>query len=165
LNPHGFPRQILSSRRTKTQRLTPSDTNCDEVLRMPCPAKLSSDIPTLRHTRSSLVVGTKLGAVFAAPCPPCRDVPAKLSEVGSSIRLRRSPAEAPGAYAKAGQRWLPQSNPVRKRRRVERQRTSRRTYALSCVILVAVTGLSVAGVCLELFRNQPALVARCESSG
>lgn len=28
---------------------------------MPCPARLSSDATTLRHTRSGLVVGTKLG--------------------------------------------------------------------------------------------------------
>ena len=34
-NPHGFTRQILSSRRTKAQRLTSSDTNCDELLRKP----------------------------------------------------------------------------------------------------------------------------------
>ena len=30
---------------------------------MPCPARLSSDAATLRHTRLGLVVGTKLGTV------------------------------------------------------------------------------------------------------
>ena len=34
---------------------------------MPCPARVSSDAATLRHTRSGLVVDTKLGTVATSP--------------------------------------------------------------------------------------------------
>src|SRR5262245_25750800 len=50
-NPHEFRRQILSSRRTKTQRVTSSDTNCDELLRKPCQARLSSGASPLRNAQ------------------------------------------------------------------------------------------------------------------
>src|SRR3982074_1010904 len=37
---------------------------CDQVPQIACPARLSSDAATIHHTRSGLVVGTKLGTVI-----------------------------------------------------------------------------------------------------
>jgi hypothetical protein len=52
---------LKRSCRTKNQRLRLTTTICYELLRMPCPARLSGDSATIRSLRQSLVVGTKLG--------------------------------------------------------------------------------------------------------
>jgi hypothetical protein len=58
-----YNQQIMSSTRTRNQRLARSATVCDHVPRMPCPARLPSDVLTLGSSWSGLVVGTKLGTV------------------------------------------------------------------------------------------------------
>jgi hypothetical protein len=56
---------LKRSCRTKSQRFRRNVTRCDELLQMPCPARLSSDAATVHHTRSGLVVGTKLAQSVA----------------------------------------------------------------------------------------------------
>ena len=93
-NPHGFTRQILSSARTKNQRLRQQTTICYVLLQMPCPARLSSDAAIIHPTRSGLVVGTKLGTGDAegraglGPASPTQQLHAGRGSVASCPAAR-----------------------------------------------------------------------------
>jgi hypothetical protein len=70
---------IKSTCRTQNQQLAPSAMNCDQVLPMPCPVRLSSDALTLGSSWWGLVVGTKLGTVGTLAFQPQRSLPARSS--------------------------------------------------------------------------------------